>query len=47
LTALNENGVIESSLELAKNLKIEHQELVGYLNSLVVENYLSLEVKEI
>lgn len=34
LTELDKHSEIADSLEFAKNLGIEHQELVGYLSSL-------------
>ncbi|KAL4508448.1 hypothetical protein ABPG72_003752 [Tetrahymena utriculariae] len=47
LTELEQNGEIPDTLLLANKYEIEHQELVGYLNSLLLENYITQEVKEI
>lgn len=47
LNALSEAGEISSSLELAKSLDVQHDEIVGTLNCLVSENYIVLVVKEI
>jgi len=38
---------IEDTIKLAEELKIGHQELDSYLKSLLVDDYVEMEVKEL
>jgi len=40
-------GPIEDTMKLAAELNLEHQDLDSYLKSLLVDDYIEMEVKEL